>query len=253
VGTLDNLILELKPMVLKPSPTIMNKAVSLFRENQDIILSKIRYYNRQLKKSESGNVKEYVDRLIDFLNSEDLEFGDNRIEFDYGRTGGADWGKYGFQGAAMYDDGTLEVSLSGGIFKLNRKTFEPFLNLLLQLFAHELVHKRQMGRIRKANKKLDNTNFMKFTNLKAVNTGRYMSDKHEIMAFARQSVEELRQLGFTKRGMLDLLSNPLSKRNKHFISSMKSNFAWYLFSLGVKHPSTKRMMKNMYQYIEERK
>jgi hypothetical protein len=136
---------------------------------------------------------------------------------------------------------------------LNERSFEPFLDLLLQLVAHELVHKRQMGRIRRANKSLEKTNFMRFSDLRAMHTGKYMSDKYEIMAFARQSIEEFRQMGFTKRGMLDVISSPLSKTNKRIINSMKSNFGWYLSSLGIKHPSTKRMMKMMYQYREEKK
>jgi hypothetical protein len=240
-------------MVLKPSPTMMNRVASLFRENKDTILSKVKYYRRQLRKSDSGNVKEYVDRLIDYLNSEEMDFTDNNIEFEYARTGGADWGKYGFQGGSMYEDGILAINLSGGIFKLNERSYEPFLNLLLQLVAHELVHKRQMGRIRKANKSLEKTNFMRFSDLRALHTGKYMSDKYEIMAFARQSIEEFRQMGFTKKGMLDVISNPSTKTNKRLINSMKSNFSWYLSILGPKHPSTKRMMKMMYQYIEERK
>lgn len=240
-------------MVLQPSPTTMNRVASLFRENKDDILNKIKYYRRQLRKSDSGNVKEFVDRFVDFMNSEDLSFINNNIEFEYGRTGGADWGKYGFQGASMYDDGILGVSLSGGIFKLNDKSYEVFLSLLLQLFAHELVHKKQMAKIRKAKKTLEKTNFMKFANLRAINTDKYMSDKYEIMAFARQSIEEFRQMGFTKKGMLEVISNPLSKTNKRLINSMKSNFSYYLSSLGMRHPATKRMMKMMYQYIEERK
>lgn len=122
-----------------------------------------------------------------------------------------------------------------------------FVNRFADIIGHEQVHRAQYARA-----KSDGRHMQLVKHFQSPNPGKtpedkimaYMSDKHEIMAWATTAFLELIGRGYTNEEILTVIKNPF----KHLRALERSNsMMTYMDNFDKNSPVLKRFFKVMYQ------
>jgi hypothetical protein len=222
----------------------------LVDRNQDKILAKIDFYNEKLKKKRNIYIRrqfryKYLVRLAKYferiLKTYRIKFEAYKKLQDGGRKSGA----AGADSADISAGGTITTYLLPAIFKQNSKKFQHFVDYFMEFLEHEFVHKEQMRLARlKTSGKIYKSDFMKTVTEKGC-TDKYLSDKHELLAFSFQIMKEFSHMGLSKEEIMHVINHPVAESSKSFIKdSMLSD---YVSSFGMNHPIAKRLYRKLYE------
>lgn len=141
--------------------------------------------------------------------------------------------------------GKIIIYIDEKQFKKNfssEKKLNIFLVALDRVLSHELVHQEQLKRVNWKNVK--NVALMDSMNIKDLK--KYLSDKQEIMAFAKQTSVEFLQHELTFEEILSALKNP--SKNPAIIE-LSTIMSLYMDTFETTEKEWKLYMKYVYQYI----
>lgn len=131
---------------------------------------------------------------------------------------------------------------------VNRDLQELFVDRTVTSLKHELVHREQAIRAFGAAKRRSQQ-IEPFRPMPAEPTPQqYLSDPHEIGAFANDVIEQLEQYGFDKDAIIHLMKQPLISKLGNY--SARLNDA--IHHLGRNDPAIKRLKKTIIQILMNR-
>ena len=110
----------------------------------------------------------------------------------------------------------------------NDSLWDEFLTVLTEVVGHELIHREQFKDIKAGR---DTFSQPPQTGDKRADYKAYLASKHELMAYAYQSVMELRNAGFKKSAIATLLDNLDNENPGIHHSAMMSRYEEF-FGLG---------------------
>jgi hypothetical protein len=185
-------------------------------------------------------IKQLADIIYDSKNHKEIEKKLNKLfaSFYITFTFTKEISAFGIVGASTTNDRTQSITiyLSTNLIALRNTTaMKQFFLELKSKISHELIHRLQFI---KANK--DKLNLQK----RITNEKEYMSDKHEIMAYAFNTVEYFRMIGLTD---LDLISR-LKKKD----IMLNSCFFYQKYNevFNMEDKELKLYFKYMYMYLD---
>jgi 2'-5' RNA ligase len=161
---------------------------------------------------------------------------DTNIQYQLtvGESGNADQAQNYLKNAQfMTDSGLYVVQLEYGIGNLfedmTEQSWEYFLKVLSALIAHEATHKHQLNNVvreyrgdpGKVNRALQQ---MEKSQPRYPNDVKYFASPHEIAAFARQAVEELREINYTDKQIAEVLRSSEKQEGAGFDSATFSTY-----------------------------
>jgi hypothetical protein len=178
---------------------------------QEGALSPVSYFNpiKQLctkfykKNKDKSNTKKICDSLTSILSKYKIKFIMNMVIADDPDF----YIKLGINGAnVMFDKYVTIVIHCNELIEKSFKdehTFNKFLDAFYIVVKHELIHRQQYLRMQSDELVSQIGHSKKFTTQID-----YISDKHEIMAFAWQAVEYFKLRGVSKQNILSVLKEP---------------------------------------------
>lgn len=185
--------------------------------------------------------KENFDNLKKFTYKLNFKFRKEKVIFEAEkgvRSGVNNFLDYGINEARCYLDrfGTIIVYLNPNVFKISA---EEFVKILTNIIKHELVHRGEFLRVNSKNTKNKMMQKDHSTRIK------YLSDKHEIMAYAWSIVEEYKIIGFKRDKILNFFRNGTEDLNYSI------NYQMYRNTFEKDDPVMKLLYKYIYMYLEE--
>ena len=148
-------------------------------------------------------------------------------------------------------NGIVTIYYSSGLYEVFNKNFKYwklFKNIIAEFLSHELVHVIQFDKVID---KLKNNpqGYIKF--IDSLGQGeqqdhiKYLSQKLEVMAFARQSVQEFKSHGFSNEEIVKYIKN-FSK------ADIDDSYVFYVYVYFFSKNSKvlKKFLKNVYDYAK---
>jgi hypothetical protein len=142
------------------------------------------------------------------------------------------------------------------------KTFEDlelyldFGKVLGRIIQHEIVHRSQIEKIKRNNTSYEVHRILNAISTDPTNRFKYLSNKHEMMAFAVEAVEEFRDLGYTDKEIIKKINSPWGDVEGDIFYMYFDYFDYRGNWLDSKDKRIykeilNRFTKYMYQYIEK--
>lgn len=159
----------------------------------------------------------------------------------------------GLVGGGVSRDGDTVIEYNSNILNVFKhdNLYNKFIANIIRLISHELIHVDQFNKMRTQNpSKFDNIIDKLSLNVNSNETEKYLSIPQEIMAFAKESVMEFKDKGFSNQKILARLRSP---NDLSFDPQPKESaiFLKYLFLFGAKDNVFKRFSNYMYQYLNK--
>jgi hypothetical protein len=125
-----------------------------------------------------------------------------------------------------------------------------FTNVVASLVVHELTHRGQINAIRRDNpNEYDAQNAMRSMEADPSSQWKYYSNPHEIAAFARTIVQELRAVNYDDQAILTLLRDA----NKMKDSAADSDQLWiYMDLFGQDDPVFKQLLREIFKVVQSK-
>jgi len=149
------------------------------------------------------------------------------------------------------NNGIIRIIYASGLHKVFAKDFKywkVFKDLVSEIISHEIVHIIQFDKI--MNKYKDNpkkyVKVIQSLGQEGIETHKeYLSQKMEIMAFARNAVEEFRSHGFSNEDIVKYIKN-FSK------ADIDDSFVFYVYQhfFDKNDKILKKFLKNVYSYVK---
>jgi hypothetical protein len=212
---------KLQETVVKPEDYIKN----IYN-----VIEKIPTYYKQTYK----NLNKFALKLNFKFRNEKIKFEDEKGV----RSGVNNFLDYGINEARCYSDrfGTIIIYLNPNVFKVS---VEEFIEILTNTIKHELVHRGEFLRINSENYKSEMMRKDHSTRVK------YLSDKHEIMAYAWSIVEEYKIIGFNRNKILNFFRHGTEDLNYSI------NYQMYRNTFEKNDSVMKLLYKYIYMYLDE--
>ena len=181
-----------------------------------------------------------------------------QIEFKpgFGESGHPEQAKHYLTRAAIDENGGIEIEYENEFYTqfddMQDYEWNSFVQTVASLVAHELTHRNQMESIKDKYQGETGANYVYKVD-KAIRslgadpdkTSQYLGNPHEVAAFAREAVEELRNIGYKDERILQILSTADLKD-----AAGDSHTLWtYWDFFGAGDPVFKRFMQQMYKVI----
>ena len=143
---------------------------------------------------------------------------------------------------------SMEIRIPTGYleYAYEENTWHFFVDGIVQVYNHEVIHYRQylkdktpLERIGKSNKRRGTSSDQQA----------YLSDKHEIMAYANTFIHQLYVIrGMSKEEIIAYIKNPTDDK----VGNRNTVLSKYLDIFGkINHPVMKRFIKYAIQYLED--
>lgn len=191
-------------------------------------LADLLYDNQNLLIHENNS----IDIIIDLLNN---IFQNHKVKFLYNYRLPID----NFTSLNTFNKKTFEiiVHISDKIAELDGNNFQNFVDDIIHLVGHELIHRKQFLKMNYTNQ----TNSYTFNNKK-----KYLSNKQEIMAYAWQIINS-----FRLHGALDTDIKKILKTNSNIKFQLgEKPLQDYHDCFTFNDNELKRLYKYMYEYLE---
>jgi 2'-5' RNA ligase len=130
---------------------------------------------------------------------------------------------------------------------MSDQEWNDFVNVVVSLIAHELTHRGQINSIReKHQNEYDAQNAMRSMEADPSSQWKYYSNPHEIAAFARTVVQELRAVNYDDKQILELIRNNTKMKD----SAGDSDQLWIYFDLfGQDDPVFKQLLQQIFKVV----
>jgi len=201
-----------------------NNVKKLFKEIKGEVLNKFK--NKTL------------DELYWFFNE---VLKNNKIEF---KSSGSSGSLYVRNGAINRKTLIIHINCNSNIIDIvtDSKKYDSFLNEVIIVIGHELIHREQMIHINDVKLREYIYNLIL---VKDLNTARkYLSRKYEIMSYAWQIIETFRMTSITDKEIQSILQD--SSQKKFAFSPI---LLWYHKVFTIEEEPLKRLCKNMFEYL----
>lgn len=157
----------------------------------------------------------------------------------------------GISKAAISENLNIEVYYLDYFYEIFKDDYlyDTFIKVVRSLLSHELIHRAQFKKIlykvKGSNLYYDIIHKLESDPNKI---SKYLCDKQELMAFARQAVEEFRLIEYDDETILKLIRRPYS--NELGIDRAESNTFWFYTEwFELYSQELKRFLNYMYAYL----
>lgn len=133
-----------------------------------------------------------------------------RFESGFGYPQFDDMASVGIIDAGISDDGEIIIRYADYFYETfeDDDLFNTFITVFKRTVAHEMTHYNQLVKIRKGRSQYDYMQILSKLSKDPNNRDKYLSSPQEIIAFAVESVEEFRGLGYTDAEILKKIKTP---------------------------------------------
>jgi len=213
------------------------------------VISKIDYLkpqliNKNLDSIEAARILNYV------LEDKGLKFEESNRE---GVQENSDYTQIGVHYAAANEDGSISVFIKPEHFHENfesEKDFIYFLKILKTILNHEVIHSLQLLKIFDAK----NQDAYRYSQVieklvsKNDDGAEYLGNIAEVMAFAKEAIDQFRTAGYAEEEILERIKNP---RNKEIYPSINEStiFQNYIDYFNSGDPVFKKFIYYMARYL----
>lgn len=128
-------------------------------------------------------------------------------------------------------NGSIRIFVNDLLYDIFTNNYQKFRDVFESILKHELIHREQSKRI----------NWSKYDFKNQENVKDYYSNKQEIMAYAKNIVDQLYRIYKTNNWVLDFLRHPKA--------GVSSRFDTYIKLFKKDSNEIKRLYKYMYEYV----
>jgi len=170
----------------------------------------------------------------------------------------SEYAKSWIRGAGTNERGIVTIFVEDEFYKVfdYEGEWNNFIKVLKRIVSHELVHKGQISRIKAKNKeqsgeilrKLGDDERLTITSGEA---RKYLSRKMELMSFAKEAIEEFRDIGYTDKQILNRIRKPL---DKNIYPSKEESHIFYRYTdyFDINEKPFKDFLKYCYHYLNKK-
>lgn len=157
----------------------------------------------------------------------------------------------------MDDNSNIGIEYENDFYEqfddMSDNEWNDFVKTVVAIIAHEATHRNQMESIKEKYQYETGANYhykidQAIRSFGGVPTDifKYMSNPHEIAAFAREAVEELRAVGYSDERILETLRN--REELKHIVGDARTFWRYWDF-FGPGDPVFTRLLQQMYKVL----
>jgi len=153
--------------------------------------------------------------------------------------------------ASTYDNGLIKIEYEDEFYQIfdDSEKWDLFIKVVTRMLSHELVHIGQFGKIRKKNKSYKYFDILSKMRVAPEDTVKYLSNKMELMAFAREAVEQFRDIGYDDNQILNRIKHPFQEGI--YPDRAESNVFWtYTEWFEPNDNALKKFLSYMYMYLK---
>jgi len=197
--------------------------------------------------------------IIDLINNKLSHFNIKLSQKGFGGSDNPEYSKVYIRNAVSYDSGLIEISIEDNFYEIFEydDIWNDFLKTLKRIISHELIHREQINKVKNKAKNKSGEVLSKLADNEedtvqgTGNIRKYLSNKWEAMAFAKEAVQEFKDIGYSNKDILNRIKNPFN--NNIYPSNSESHvFYRYTDYFESGEVPLQRFLKYMQQYLVEK-